>query len=42
MSADADKKYRFTEHEDTMGLLASSYAYALANGELLDIRHFIC
>lgn len=37
-----DKKSRFTEYEDIMGLLASNYVYALINEELLDIRHFMC
>mgnify|MGYP006983540794 CR=1 FL=1 len=36
------KKFRFTEYEDIMGLLASNHVYALINEELLDIRHFMC
>lgn len=42
MPAYEAKRSRFIEYEDIMGLLASSYSYALNNGELLDIRHFMC
>lgn len=42
MYAYIDKKPRFTEYEDTIGILLSDYVYAIINGELLDIRHFMC
>lgn len=42
MYAYIDKKSRFTEYKDTIGILLSDYVYAIINGELLDIRHFMC
>lgn len=42
MPAYENKQSRVTEYKDIMGILLSGYVYAIINGELLDIRHFMC
>lgn len=42
MSTSISNKSRFVEHKDVMGLLLSNYVYGIFNGEIMDMRHFLC